>query len=82
VLDRIAANWQRRLGDRRSSSRGPDVVARLLRQPATTVRGLQRELGTTFRGAQLLITDLDRVGILRETTGRALNRVWVACSFL
>jgi hypothetical protein len=36
----------------------------------------------TFRGAQLVITDLDRIGILRETTGRALDRVWVARSFL
>jgi hypothetical protein len=36
----------------------------------------------TFRGAQLLVAELDRLGILRETTGRALDRVWVARSFL
>jgi hypothetical protein len=82
TLDRIAADWQRRLGDRRRSSRAPDALDRLLVRPATTVRGLQRDLGMTFRGAQLLIAELDRLGILRETTGRALDRVWVARSFL
>jgi hypothetical protein len=40
TLDRIAADWQRRLGERRRSSRAPDAVAQLLRQPATTVRSL------------------------------------------
>jgi len=35
-----------------------------------------------FRRTQLVITDLDRIGILRETTGRALDQFWVACSFL
>lgn len=82
ALDRLASDWQRRLGERRRSSRAPDALAILLRRPAATVRGLQRDLGMTFRGAQLLIADLDRLGILRETTGRALDRVWVARSFL
>jgi hypothetical protein len=82
TLDCIASDWHRRLGERRRSSRAPDALDRLLLRPATTVRGPQRDLGMTFQGAQLLVAELDRLGILRETTGRALDRVWVARSFL
>jgi hypothetical protein len=82
TLDQAAQSWQRRMGVRRRNSRLPDVIAGLFDRPAFTVRHLQRRLGTTFRGAQLLVNDLVDAGVLREVTNRALDRVFVAVELL
>jgi hypothetical protein len=58
------------------------VIAGLFDHPAFTVRHLQKRLGTTFRGAQLLVNDLVDAGVLREVTNRALDRVFVAVELL
>lgn len=78
ALDQVAESWTRRVGSRRRNSRLPDVMEGLFDQPAVTVRRVQRQLGSTFRGAQLLVDDLIGAGILREVTNRALDRVFVA----
>ena len=78
LLDHAAQSWQQRLGNRRRNSRLPEVAESLFEQPAFTVRRIQKRLGTTFRGAQLLVDELVEAGILREVTNRALDRVFVA----
>ncbi len=82
TLDQTAQSWRRRLGDRRRNSRLPMVIDGLFERPAFTVRHLQKRLGTTFRGAQLLVNDLEDAGVLREVTNRALDRVFVAVELL
>ncbi len=82
TLDQAAQSWRRRLGDRRRNSRLPMVIDGLFERPAFTVRHLQKRLGTTFRGAQLLVNDLEDAGVLREVTHRALDRVFVAVELL
>lgn len=81
-LDQAAASWQRRIGPRRSNSRLPEVMDSLFEQPAFTVRRVQKRLGTTFRGAQLLVDELIDAGVLREVTNRALDRVFVAVDLM
>lgn len=82
ALDQAAAGWRRRVGARRSNSRLPDVLDFLFTRPALTVRRLQRHLGSTFRGAQLMVDELMEAGILREVTQRALDRVFVAVELM
>ncbi|CAO3434486.1 hypothetical protein [Azospirillum doebereinerae] len=82
TLEQAAQSWQRRIGSRRSNSRLPEVMDGLFDQPAFTVRRVQKRLGTTFRGAQLLVDELIEAGILREVTNRALDRVFVAVDLM
>ncbi len=82
TLDQAAQSWQRRIGQRRSNSRLPEVMEGLFDRPAFTVRRVQKQLGTTFRGAQLLVDELIDSGIVREVTNRALDRVFVAVDLM
>lgn len=77
-LDRTAEGWQQRVGAKRRNSRLPDLLDLLFEEPALTVRRAQKRLGSTFRGAQLLVDELLEAGILREATNRALDRVFIA----
>ncbi|MBK3776239.1 hypothetical protein GAY31_19120 [Azospirillum brasilense] len=77
-LDRTAQGWQQRVGAKRRNSRTPDLLELLFEEPALTVRRVQKRLGSTFRGAQLLVDELLENGILREATNRALDRVFIA----
>lgn len=81
-LDQAAESWRRRVGTRRRNSRLPEVLDRLFEEPAFTVRRIQRTLGTTFRGAQLIVDELIEAGIAREVTNRALDRVFVAIDLM
>jgi hypothetical protein len=82
ALDQAAESWRRRVGARRRNSRLPDMLDLLFDEPAFTVRGMQMRLGTTFRGAQLLVGELTEAGIVREATDRALDRVFVAIELI
>ncbi|QCO17363.1 hypothetical protein D3869_19155 (plasmid) [Azospirillum brasilense] len=81
-LDRTAEGWQQRVGAKRRNSRTPDLLELLFEEPALTVRRVQKRLGSTFRGAQLLVDELLEVGILREATNRALDRVFIAVDLM
>lgn len=82
ALDRAAEGWRRRVGAKRRNSRLPEILDHLFEEPAFTVRRVQRRLGSTFRGAQLLVDELIEAGIVREATNRALDRVFVAMDLL
>ncbi|WP_207456277.1 helix-turn-helix domain-containing protein [Azospirillum sp. SYSU D00513] len=82
ALDQAAETWRRRVGLRRRNSRLPEVMDGLFEEPAFTVRHIQKRLGTTFRGAQLLVDELEEAAIVREVTNRALDRVFVAVDLM
>lgn len=82
ALDAAAAGWRRRVGAKRRNSRLPEVLDFLFDEPAFTVRRVQKTLGSTFRGAQLLVDELIEAGIVREATNRALDRVFVAIDLM
>ncbi|OYD80250.1 hypothetical protein [Azospirillum brasilense] len=81
-LERTAGGWQQRVGAKRRNSRIPDLLDLLFEEPALTVRRVQKRLGTTFRGAQLLVDEILEAGILREATNRALDRVFIAVDLM
>ncbi|KAA0676480.1 hypothetical protein [Roseomonas genomospecies 6] len=81
-LDRTADGWRQRVGAKRRNSRLPDILDFLFEEPAVTVRRVQKRLGSTFRGAQLLVDELLEAGILREATNRALDRVFIAVDLM
>ena len=92
-LGRVAAAAQRGLGDlarlrdaeaaaARLAEAGrrsllPAVAAAALRAPAVTARGLARQFGITPQGALMLLKRLEKVGVIREATGRRSYRAYV-----
>ena len=82
ALDRIGERWHGLIGERRSHSRLAAMPELLFERPAFTVRSLQQRLSCTFRGAQLIARALERAGIVREISERALDRVYVAPDLL
>ncbi|MBP2316311.1 hypothetical protein [Azospirillum soli] len=82
MLDQAATHWRRRVGTKRRNSRLPEILEFLFDEPAFTVRRVQKLLGSTFRGAQLLVDELIEAGIVREATNRALDRVFVAVDLM
>jgi len=82
ALDRIGERWHGLIGERRSHSRLASMPELLFERPAFTVRSLQQRLSCTFRGAQLIARALERAGIVREISERALDRVYVAQDLL
>jgi hypothetical protein len=77
-LKRLEEEWRDRVGPRRKNSSMPEVFTLLFQHPAFTVRQMEHRLSLTFRGAQLIVSDLDKAGIVRDVTSRALDRVFVA----
>lgn len=73
--DRLAlarTQLQRRLGERRSSSRLPELIELVLSSPIVSTSLIQKRLKVTRQGALNLVTDLK----LREMTGRGRFKAW------
>jgi Fic family protein len=54
------------------------VLDFLFTRPVLTIRQLESELGTTYTGAKRYMEKLVEVGILKEVTGYARNRIFRA----
>ncbi len=66
------AQMERRLTDRRSNSRLPDLIALVLSRPLVSSSMIQDSLKVSKQGALTLVADL----ALREMTGRGRFRAW------
>ena len=66
-----------RVRDAVASARGSEFVDALLRNPAMTVASAAEDLGVSYGTANTLIGDFERLGLLREITGRRRNRVFL-----
>jgi Protein of unknown function (DUF1612)/HTH DNA binding domain len=66
------AQMERRLTDRRSNSRLPDLIALVLSRPLVSSSMIQESLKVSKQGALTLVGDL----ALREMTGRGRFRAW------
>ena len=60
-----------------SASNGFRLLDRLFRVPYFNVSAVAEDLGVNFSTANTLIDTLERIGIVREGTGRARNRVFI-----
>lgn len=54
-----------------------ELLTMLFAQPIVSIRQVSDMLGRTFQTASDLVTDLERLGLLREMTGDAKNRKFV-----
>jgi len=78
TLDRLAASWAERLGQRRRGSHLPQLLDLLALEPAVTVRHVQRRLSLSFVGADKLVVELVDRRILREGGRHNGVRVFIA----
>ena len=70
--------YRKKIQSARSSALLLQLVEELFSYPAVMVSRAAKFLGVTHRSAQLNIDKLVRAGILKESTGKLRNRVYVA----
>jgi len=78
----LRQEYRMRMQQARASALVLRLVDELFSHPALTASGARQRLGVTHRSAQLNIEKLEKVGILKEYTGRQRNRVYVATGIL
>jgi len=66
----------------RKATMARECLLLLFSQPAITPKMLSQELKTGYVTANRLISDLERLGVLREMTGYTRNRVFVLTEYL
>lgn len=60
----------------KNSTAGFQLLDRLFEQPVVTVQLVQKHLGRSYPAANDLVAGFERLGLLREITGGARNRVF------
>ena len=81
-LQTLRAEYQAQIQGRRAPARLLRAVDLLFAQPVITTRLVETALGINFAGAQRLIDQLIRAGLLREVTGGRRNRIYRADKIL
>jgi len=66
----------------RRSPRGLELLQHLYQRPIINVKKAQTATGLSYNAANTLISDLMKIGILKETTGYNRNRVFVFESYI
>jgi Fic family protein len=74
--------YNERISDERAAERLMQAVDVLFERPILSIRQLEVAMGVPYRTAQRYIEKLALLGILRETTGRARNRLYQADEIL
>jgi len=77
-LHKLNQRYRRELQSARTSALLLGLIDMLFEAPTLTVGMAKKQLNVTYRSAQHNIDKLVQAGILREVTGRARNRVFVA----
>lgn len=66
----------------RGAANGHRVLEKLYEQPIVTVARVQEMTGTTYQGANKIVSRLLDLGILTETTGQRRNRVFYYAAYI
>jgi cell filamentation protein, protein adenylyltransferase len=77
-LGRLRTAYQERLTKERAASRLLQTTDVLFERPILNIRQLEAALGVPYRTAQRYVERLVEIGILREVTGQARNRLYRA----
>jgi Fic family protein len=75
-LGQLRSAYQERLRTERAAARLLQTLDVLLERPILNIRQLEAALNVPYRTAQRYIERLEEIGILREVTGRARNRLY------
>jgi Fic family protein len=81
-LQDLRAEYQVRLQPKRMAGRLGQALDQLFERPIITVRQMEAGLGLPYRSAQRYVERLVQLGILREVTGQARNRIYCAEAIL
>ena len=81
-LERIRTAYQERLRVERAARRLLQTMDVLFERPILSIRQLEAALGVPYRSAQRCVERLEELGILREVTGHARNRLYRADEIL
>lgn len=77
-LQLLRSTYHERLRDERATERLMQAIDVLFERPILSIRQLEAAMKIPYRSAQRYIEKLERLGILREMTGRARNRLYQA----
>ncbi len=78
AAERLRVDYQQRAARPRASKLAAQLVEHLLAEPKITTARAAEVLGVAFATAVKVIQKLVGAGVLREVTGRARNRVYIA----
>ncbi len=81
-LHAVRAMYHERTRAASATARSFRAVDALFAHPVTTVNALAESLGVSYDTAQRQLRQLERAGLVREVTGKARNRVFVAHEIL
>lgn len=77
-LQLLMRAYNERLNAERAARRLMQAVKVLFERPILSIRQLEEAMGVPYRTAQRYIEKLEQLGIVREITGRARNRLYRA----
>jgi Fic family protein len=77
-LGQLRAAYQERLRSERAAGRLLQTLDVLFERPILNIRQLEATLDVPYRTAERYIERLGEIGILREVTGQARNRLYRA----
>jgi Fic family protein len=77
-LQLLMRAYNERLNAERATKRLMQAVKVLFERPILSIRQLEEAMGVPYRSAQRYIEKLEQLGIVREMTGRARNRLYRA----
>jgi Fic family protein len=77
-LGQLRSAYQERLRTERAAGRLLQTLDILFERPILNIRQLEAALGVPYRTAQRYVERLEEIGILREVTGHARNRLYRA----
>ena len=81
-LQHLRNGYQTLLQDERAAGRLLQSIGVLFERPILNIRQLESAMEIPYRSAQRYIEKLEQLGVLREVTGRARNRLYQADEIL
>ncbi|MCJ7566335.1 MAG: Fic family protein [Anaerolineales bacterium] len=81
-LQHLRSTYHERLRDERAAERLMQAIDVLFERPILSIRQLEAAIKIPYRSAQRYVEKLEQLGILREVTGRARNRLYQADEIL
>ncbi len=81
-LKQLRNAYRERLRTERAAARLLQTIDVLFERPILNIRQLEAALGVPYRTAQRYVERLEEIGILREVTGHARNRIYRADEIL
>ncbi len=77
-LQRLREQYRQQFQAARANAKQLQMIDLLFAHPVLTIQQVEAELGVSFATASKYVSHLQETGLLREVTGQARNRIFVA----